>query len=293
MWNPFKKKKKWVRFYSVQDGVSALQPWIPAKQLKRPWVKDALKKYYGKDSACPVMKVKKLFQHHKQVLQYGQGEENYDGLFQHAATCPALSELFQSGWILTSPTDFVISQDGKGENFSWVTQVMFRKDKAFINAHAPEQTEGMVHLVNQQKPTNAMVVKLELPWRVQAHKDVVFVQMPIPYWDEERFSVPTGIVDPSYSFEVNLQLFWHSIEEGEYLVKAGTPLAQWIPVHRSRLNNDEFDVIIEDANDEDHKNNRVMDFNRFMHFVEMTTLKQRIDNTKTVLALNKNKERFE
>ena len=52
-------------------------------------------------------------------------------------------------------------------------------------------------------------------------------------------------------------------------------------------------VIIEDANDEDHKNNRVMDFNRFMHFVEMTTLKQRIDNTKTVLALNKNKERFE
>ena len=52
MWNPFKKKRKWVRFYSVQKGVSALQPWIPAKKIKRKWVTDALKKYYGKDSAC-------------------------------------------------------------------------------------------------------------------------------------------------------------------------------------------------------------------------------------------------
>ena len=64
MWNPFKKKKKWVRFYSLQDGVASLNPWLPAKDIKRPWVVDALKKYYGKDSACPVMKVKKLYKHH-------------------------------------------------------------------------------------------------------------------------------------------------------------------------------------------------------------------------------------
>ena len=42
MWNPFKKKKRWIRFYSVQKGVSALQPWIPAKKIKRKWVNDAL-----------------------------------------------------------------------------------------------------------------------------------------------------------------------------------------------------------------------------------------------------------
>ena len=106
MWNPFKKKKRWVRFYSVQKGVSALQPWIPAKKLKRKWVNDALKKYYGKDSACPVMKVKKLFKHHTNLLNYGVGDADYDGLFQHAATCPALHQLFESGWILQCPADF-------------------------------------------------------------------------------------------------------------------------------------------------------------------------------------------
>ena len=137
------------------------------------------------------------------------------------------------------------------------------------------------------------VIKLELPWRIQAHKDIVFIQMPVPYWDEKRFSVPTGIVDPSYSYEVNLQMFWHATEEGEYLVKAGTPLAVWIPIERKYLSNDEFDVIIESANDEDRRNNKIMDYNRYMNFTEMTTLKERIDNQKTVLSLNKNNERFD
>ena len=295
MWNPFKKKKKWVRFYSLQGGVAALNPWLPAKDIKRPWVVDALKKYYGKDSACPVMKVKKLYKHHMKKLETGgYGDEEYDGLFQHAATCPALTALFQSGWVLTAPADFIIQQDGNAKDFNWISQVLFQSGTpTYVNAHAPEQTEGMAHLVNQQKPTNSMVVKLELPWRIQAHKDIVFVQMPVPYWDEERFSVPTGIVDPSYSYEVNLQLFWHAIEEGEYLVKAGTPLCQWVPVDRSWLNNSEFDVIIEDANDEDLKNNKIMDYHRYMNFTEMTTLKGRIENQKKILSLNKNKERFE
>ena len=114
-----------------------------------------------------------------------------------------------------------------------------------------------------------------------------------PYYDEDRFSVPTGIVDPSYSYEVNLQMFWHAVEPGEYLVKAGTPLCQWIPIPRQWLNNNEFDVIVEDANEEDLKNNEIMDYHRYMSFPEMTTLKGRIANQKKILSLNKNKERFE
>ena len=36
-----------------------------------------------------------------------------------------------------------------------------------------------------------------------------------------------------------------------------------------------------------------MEYNRYQRFTEMTNLKERIDNQKIVLALNKNKERFE
>ena len=163
----------------------------------------------------------------------------------------------------------------------------------YVNAHSPDQTEGMRELVNPHAPVLDTVVKLELPWRVQAHKDLVFLQMPIPYNDEKRFTVPTGIADPSYSYEVNLQLFWHSVEEGTYLVEAGTPLAVWIPIERKYLNNDEYDVIIEDANQHDFDNNKIMDYNRYMHFTETTTLQERIANQKVILSLNKNKERFE
>ena len=294
MWNPFKKKKKWVRFYSLQGGVAALNPWLPAKDIKRPWVTDALKKYYGKDSKCPALKLKRLWDHHQHKLETGVDSPDYDGLFQHAVTCPALTTLFETGWIMTAPADFLIKQDGKGEDFGWLSQVLFDSGgPTYVTAHVKEQTEGMRHLVNPYAPVSDTVVKLELPWRIQAHKDIVFIQMPVPYWDEERFSVPTGIVDPSYSYEVNLQMFWHAIEEGEYLIRAGTPLAVWIPIERKYLSNDEYDVTIESANDEDRRNNQIMDYNRYMHFTEMTTLKERIDNQKTVLSLNKNNKRFD
>ena len=275
MWNPFKKKKKWIRFYSLHEGVADIYPWIPAKKLKRKWRTDALKKYYGKDSKCPALKLKRLWDHHQHKLETGVDSPDYDGLFQHAVTCPALTTLFETGWIMTAPADFLIKQDGKGEDFGWLSQVLF-------------DSGGPTYA-----PVSDTVVKLELPWRIQAHKDIVFIQMPVPYWDEERFSVPTGIVDPSYSYEVNLQMFWHAIEEGEYLIRAGTPLAVWIPIERKYLSNDEYDVTIESANDEDRRNNQIMDYNRYMHFTEMTTLKERIDNQKTVLSLNKNNKRFD
>ena len=294
MWNPFKKKKKWIRFYSLHEGVSDMNPWIPAKKLKRKWRTEALKKYYGKDSACPVLKISRLWDHHHNKMMNGVEDGDYEGLFNHAVTCPALTTLFETGWVMTCPADFLIKQDGKGEDFGWLSQVLFDSGgPTYVTAHVKEQTEGMRHLVNPHAPVSDTVVKLELPWRVQAHKDIVFLQIPVPYWDEDRFSVPTGIVDPAYSYEVNLQMFWHKIEAGEYLIKAGTPLAVWIPIERKYLSNDEYDVIIESANDEDRRNNKIMDYNRNMRFTEMTTLKERIDNQKTVLSLNKNNERFD
>ena len=125
MWNPFKKKKKWIRFYSLHEGVADIYPWIPAKKLKRKWRTDALKKYYGKDSKCPALKLKRLWDHHQHKLETGVDSPDYDGLFQHAVTCPALTTLFETGWIMTAPADFLIKQDGKGEDFGWLSQVLF------------------------------------------------------------------------------------------------------------------------------------------------------------------------
>ena len=45
-------------------------------------------------------------------------------------------------------------------------------------------------------------------------------------------------------------------------------------------------------NEDDKKNNEQMDYNRYMHFMEMSSLKDRIENQKKILKLNKNNERF-
>ena len=288
----FKKKKPWVRFYSIDPGVAELQPWVPAAKLHRKWRTQALKEGASKEKRCPYLRVTKLWE---RMTAEMRGEDNTPELYEHAVTCPALRDVMDSGYVLKCPADILIKTDGTGVNFEWISQMKFCTSISpgkYVTAHIPQQTEGMRHLIDQNKDVLDWTIKLELPWRVQAHPDLVFIQMPIPYWDEDRFSPPTGVVDPSYSYEINLQLFWHKIEEGEYLIKAGTPLCQWVPVHRSFLSNRNIDFHCETANEADFENNAIMEYQRHKSFMEMETLKERIISHKAILALNKNIKRF-
>ena len=287
MFNLFKKKNKWIRFYSLDTGVVELHPIFPARRLKRKWWKDALKKEQAKEEKkCPALKASALWNRMMNL----DSPDAPDSLWSHAATCPALDAIMDSGYIIPAPADFIIQLDGSG-NFEWRSETLFYGGR-YVTAHIPEQTEGMSNLVNQQKDVLEYTIKMKLPWRVQAHKDIVFIQQNIAYWDEERFSVPTGIVAPQYSYEINCQLFWHITEPGEYLIKAGTPLVQWIPIHRDILNSKGVDVMIETANADDLHNNEVMEYNRRKNFTENTTLSERIKAQADILKLNKNIERF-
>ena len=269
-----------------------MQPWIPAAKLHRKWRTAALKDRANKENRCPVMRVKKLWGRMSAELA---GNDSTPELYEHAVTCPALRDVMDSGYVLPCPADILIKTDGTGVNFEWISQMRFCTQISagkYVSAHIPQQTEGVRQLVDQQKDVLDWTIKLELPWRVQAHPDLVFIQMPIPYWDEDRFTPPVGIVDPSYSYEINLQLFWHKVEEGEYLIKAGTPLCQWVPVHRSFLSNRNIDFHCETANEADFENNAIMEYQRHKSFMEMETLKERIASHKAILALNKNIKRF-
>lgn len=288
----FKKKKPWVRFYSVDPGVADLQPWTHASKLHRKWRTDAIKAGNDKEKRCPYLRVKKLWDRMSAELN---GQESIPELYSHAVTCPALKDVMDSGYILHAPADILIKTDGTGVNFEWISQMRFCTQTGsgkYVSAHIPQQTEGVRELVDQTKDVLDWTIKLELPWRVQAHPDLVFMQMPIPYWDEDRFTPPVGVVDPAYSYEINLQLFWHKIEEGEYLIKAGTPLCQWVPMRRDYLNKRNIDFYCETANEADFENNAIMEYQRHKSFMEMETLKERINSHRLILALNKNIKRF-
>ena len=56
----FNRKKKWIRFYSMQPGVAELHPVFPATKLKRKWRKEALTSQAKRDEItmkqCPAKK---------------------------------------------------------------------------------------------------------------------------------------------------------------------------------------------------------------------------------------------
>ena len=287
------KKKLWVRFYCIDAGVAELNPLFPARKLHRKWRTEALKNQANKSSNCPYLVATQIW---NRINKEWGGEKNIvPEKYAHAVTCPALTSIMDAGYIIPAPADFIIKVDGTGVNFEWCSHGQFGKKVGaprYVSAHIKQQTEGMRHLVDQTKDVLETTIKLELPWRVQAHPDVVFLQMPIAYHDEDRFTPPTGIVDPSYSYEINLQLFWHKLEEGEYLIEEGTPLCQWVPMPRSYLKMRDWDVVIETANQDDYHNNEIFDYNRSTQFLESGTLKDRIRKHKIILALNKNIKRF-
>lgn len=284
------KKKKWIRFYSVDPGVAQLHPLFPARKLHRKWRTDAIKQQNSPERRCPYLRLKNAWVRASNEYLGIQGD--IPSTVSHAVTCPALTAIMDTGYILPCPGDIMIKTDGSGVNFEWLSQVAFGPAKRFVKAHPPEQTEGMRNLIDPSKDVLDWTIKLELPWRIQAHPDIVFIQMPIAYHDEDRFTPPIGIVDPSYSYEINLQLFWHKTDAGEYIIEAGTPLCQWIPVHRDFLKMKGWDVVIEEANDDDIENDSMMEYQKHRRFIEFQSLKERIQTHKTILALNKNIKRF-
>ena len=285
----FNRKKKWIRFYSMQPGIAELQPVFPATKLKRKWRKEALTSQEIRDEItikqCPAKKAAAVWE----TLATKIPPVNF---WSHAVTCPALHGVMDNGYILPCPADIIIQLDGTG-NFEWKSTMEFYGGR-YVSAHIPEQTQGMRNLVshNQNKDVLDWTIKMETPWRIQAHKDIVFIQIPVAYWEEDRFSIATGLVDPRYSYEVNMQIFWHKTEPGEYIIKAGTPLAQWIPVNRDFLTSKAFDVVIETANKDDLDNNQIMEYNRGKDLFGNTTLGERIETQAEILKLNKNNERF-
>ena len=285
----FNRKKKWIRFYSMTPGVADLHPVIPASKLKRKWRKEALTSQAHRDEItikqCPAKKATAVWQ----TLLTKVPPVNF---WSHAVTCPALHGVMDNGYILPCPADIIIQLDGSG-NFEWKSTMEFYGGR-YVSAHIPEQTQGMRNLVshNQNKDVLDWTIKMETPWRIQAHKDIVFIQIPVAYWEEDRFSIATGLVDPRYSYEVNMQIFWHKTEPGEYIINAGTPLAQWIPVHRDFLTSKAFNVAIETANKDDLDNNQIMEYNRGKDLFGNTTLGERIETQAEILKLNKNNERF-
>lgn len=215
-----KKEKSWVRFYSMEPGVPEIFPIRPSSEIKRSW-----------------MDV--------------QQEPDPDNGPMYTKNCPGIKKLVNSGWILTAPADFIIATNGDKTTFRWRESRKFTRGtpgwENYVGFHNQHQTE-----LTLDDPTKSLktVVKLDTPWRIAASDDMLLLQIPISYNNESRFTAATGVFDPRFGHVVNVQLYWH-VFEGETLIKAGTPLVQYLPIRRDYLNINNHDVVIDTATEQD------------------------------------------
>lgn len=215
-----RKEKSFVRFYSVEPGVAELYPIMPSAEYKRQW------------------------------MQTAQPEDPDNGPM-YTKNCPGIKKVINSGWIMRAPADFIIRTSGNGVTFEWLEAKRFTKVtpgwSMYIGSHNQHQTEIILDNPNTTLKT---AVKVDSPWRLKTSSDMLLMQIPISYNNESRFTAATGIIDPRYTPILNVQMFWHVLD-GETLVRAGTPLCQYIPIKREDLNLRAYDVTIDTATDED------------------------------------------
>jgi len=252
----FFKKKSYVRFYSLEPGVHDLFPIVKASSVRRPF----------------------------------EFEEQTDPAALSSKHCPGIRKLITTGWVVTAPADFLIRTTGDGLFFDWAEPIKFTKGTPgtanYISSHTRSQVEP---LIDDASNTLKTVVKVETPWRLDASDDLIFLQIPISYNREARFTAAHGFLDPKYMHAVNVQLFWHVLE-GETLIRAGTPLCQLIPIEKSTLSMSKFDVEIGKATEQDYNRERSFNFAANCAILGYDSLKSRLSRTSQVLNKYKTKE---
>jgi hypothetical protein len=247
-----KEKQPSIRFYSLETGVEKLYPITKSSAIKRKFAEDK-----------------------SQVAV-------------SSANCPGINKVVSTGWVMLAPADFIITTTGDGIGFNWVEPYRFTKfaegKETYISSHTKEQTEIFL----DDDVTLKTVVKIETPWRVEADDDILLLQLPVTYNNEARFTAATGILDLRYAHLMNVQLFWKDLNSST-LIRAGTPLCQYIPISRKALSTSSYNVTIDIANQTDIQKEQEFNYASNCVILSHDTLASRL--TRTLAVLNKYKKR--
>ena len=162
----------------------------------------------------------------------------------HIMQCPGIFSLFKTGYIVSAWYDVVVSTKKDEKGFSWRVadrDLLENSEQNIIDTHS----DNITKFIPKRKGTIDNIVKINTPYHVIAPKGVKFLCMPVPYPDSFEYESTTGILDPAESSEINIQLNWN-VEEGETLIKAGTPLMYMLPISE-----EDFEMTCRDATEKE------------------------------------------
>lgn len=208
---------KKIEFFSKIPGVSELFPIREAENFLPKWANAARDNYI-------------------QIKKQNQGR------FNHIYQCPGIFDLMSQGFIVPMWHDVIISTNGNPDEFGWTVPTSelteFDTDTDIIE----NQSNGFGNLMPIKPWSLNTLVKVNTPWNIIAPRGIKLLILPIAYPDSFEFESTIGILDPGYDNEVNIQMYYN-VPKGDVLIKAGTPLAQIIPLSEKK-----FRLICRDMN---------------------------------------------
>ena len=208
-------EKMKIEFFSTIAGVAQAFPITLAKDTLPHWVSTARSDY----------------------LQTSKAEN-------HIYKCPGIFELLTTGYIVHAWHDIQIDT-----NTGKMTAYAPTEEMEQLMGQPPLQVQtaqGAARHLPKRPWSHSDVIKFNTPWHVLAPKDVKLMMIPIPYTENFTFEACSGILDPGVASEINIQAYCNVL--GNTTVKAGTPLAQLVPMSERT-----FDLVVRDMTASDSR----------------------------------------
>ena len=211
-----------LEFICTSPGVEEVMPIIRASEYKHSWIAKAVQDMKTNGSiAAP----------HRRPFDTPSlmpGQKNTDNEERHTAKCPALQMVQNTGWIMRLHQDVKIQTIGNGEDIKF--------DIPFQSQQEPIVSGHMTHsfytfFENCPKDTMKKILKINLPWHARIPKGYKLLQTHPFLLDDNRFTTMSGVLDPHLGLANvgTIPMFWHTTNDDEEIIlKAGTPLAQFI-----------------------------------------------------------------
>tara|TARA_B100001939_G_scaffold222714_1_gene191665 strand:- start:2502 stop:3248 length:747 start_codon:yes stop_codon:yes gene_type:complete len=207
-----------IQFFSSIDGVAETYPIVKTSQELPKWTylvrEDFKKQQYAKQDI-------------------------------HLARCPGIFHMFAQGFIIPAWNDFEIECNGEG--IKWTIAENHMNDLLEQRVFTVQSGVSIGKYLPKRPWSIPHILKYNTPWHVITPKNVKMLMLPLPYTEDFDLECCPGILEPAYSSELNIQMYWNKMS-GKRIVKAGTPLAQLIP-----LTEKEYSFEVRDKNENDTK----------------------------------------
>ena len=211
-----------IQFISLIPGIEETMPVIPVSKHQYGWIKTAGERAKERNKNKSINNLNTL-------------------------KCPAILQFRNKGFILRAPYDMTLKIHSDIE-YSWQTPYDTRellygdveKWEAPITHH---ETQLMYDFMSTwPKDTMKIILKLNLPWTIRISKDYDVLMTDPFYKDDDRFTVCPGVFESDMGIGVlTVPVKWHSTK-GEYLIKAGTAIAQLIPIKKEQVSHQNLNI---------------------------------------------------